>query len=72
MNRASIWITIIGILLSSCVAFAIVLLSADDIAYNKNSKPEDAKYRARQNTAWPTRMSRIKENESVEQPEAPE
>ena len=34
---------------SSNVSFAIVLLSADDIAYKKDDKPENWKYRARQN-----------------------
>jgi len=33
----------------SNVSFAIVLLSADDIAFNKNEKSEQAKFRARQN-----------------------
>ena len=37
---------------NSEVAFAIVLLSADDIAYNKNEKPETAKFRARQNVIF--------------------
>lgn len=37
---------------NSEVAFAIVLLSADDIAYNKNEKPENAKFRARQNVIF--------------------
>jgi predicted nucleotide-binding protein len=31
------------------VSFAIVLLSADDLAFNKNDKPENAVFRARQN-----------------------
>jgi len=37
---------------NSDVAFAIVLLSADDIAYNKNEKVETAKFRARQNVIF--------------------
>lgn len=37
---------------NSDVAFAIVLLSADDIAYNKKSKPETAIFRARQNVIF--------------------
>jgi predicted nucleotide-binding protein len=37
---------------NSDVTFAIVLLSADDIAYNKNEKPEAAKFRARQNVIF--------------------
>lgn len=37
---------------NSDVAFAVVLLSADDIAYAKNQKLETAKYRARQNVVF--------------------
>ena len=37
---------------NSDVAFAIALLSADDIAYKKNDTPESAKYRARQNVIF--------------------
>lgn len=37
---------------NSEVGFAIVLLSADDIAYSKSDKPENAKYRARQNVIF--------------------
>lgn len=37
---------------NSEVSFAIVLLSADDILYNKNENPETAKYRARQNVIF--------------------
>jgi len=37
---------------NSDVSYAIVLLSADDITYNKNEKPESAKYRARQNVIF--------------------
>ena len=37
---------------NSEVAFAIILLSADDIAYNKNDDPENAKFRARQNVIF--------------------
>ncbi len=37
---------------NSEVSFAVVLLSADDISYNKNEKPETAKYRARQNVIF--------------------
>lgn len=37
---------------NSEVGFAIVLLSADDIAYSKSQKPEDAKFRARQNVIF--------------------
>lgn len=37
---------------NSDVSFAVVLLSADDISYNKNEKPETAKYRARQNVIF--------------------
>lgn len=33
----------------SDVGYAIILLSPDDLAYPKDKKPEDAKYRARQN-----------------------
>jgi predicted nucleotide-binding protein len=36
----------------SNVSFAVVLLSADDIAYNKNDKIENASYRARQNVIF--------------------
>ena len=37
---------------NSEVAFAVVLLSADDISYNKDEKPENAKFRARQNVIF--------------------
>lgn len=37
---------------NSDVTFAIVLLSADDIAYNKNNSPETSKFRARQNVIF--------------------
>jgi Predicted nucleotide-binding protein containing TIR -like domain len=37
---------------NSEVVFAIVLLSADDIAYNKKEKPENAKFRTRQNVIF--------------------
>ncbi len=37
---------------NSDVAFAVVLLSSDDIAYSKKNKPETAKYRARQNVIF--------------------
>jgi len=37
---------------NSDVIYAIVLLSADDIAYNKTSEPETAKFRARQNVIF--------------------
>lgn len=37
---------------NSEVSFAVVLLSADDISYNKSEKPETAKYRARQNVIF--------------------
>lgn len=37
---------------NSDVAFTIVLLSADDIAYSKKEKPETAKSRARQNVIF--------------------
>lgn len=33
----------------SDVRYAVILLSADDLAYTKNDKPENAKHRARQN-----------------------
>jgi predicted nucleotide-binding protein len=36
----------------SNVSFAVVLLSADDIAYNKNDKFENASFRARQNVIF--------------------
>lgn len=37
---------------NSDVLYAIVLLSADDIAYSKSSEPESAKFRARQNVIF--------------------
>lgn len=37
---------------NSDVAFAIVLISADDFAYAKNDKEENGKYRARQNVIF--------------------
>lgn len=37
---------------NSEVGFAIILLSADDIAYSKNDKPDNAKFRARQNVIF--------------------
>lgn len=37
---------------NSEVAFAIVLLSADDIAYNKKEQPESYRFRARQNVIF--------------------
>lgn len=37
---------------NSEVAFAIILLSADDIAYSKKDNPDSAKFRARQNVIF--------------------
>lgn len=36
----------------SDVSFAVVLLSPDDLAYQKDEKPENAKFRARQNVIF--------------------
>lgn len=37
---------------SSDVSFAVVLLSPDDVAYQKDQSPQDAKFRARQNVIF--------------------